>query len=111
MLISVAILIILFSIQKFGTSKVGLALGPALFIWFLSLAAIGIYNIVKHDKSVLRAFNPAHIYYFFKRNSGKAWISLGGCFLCATGMSIGHFMEATSILPFDAYGPVCCTFC
>ncbi|CAN6466792.1 unnamed protein product [Victoria cruziana] len=84
-LISVAILIILFSIQKFGTSKVGLALGPALFIWFLSLAAIGIYNIVKHDKSVLRAFNPAHIYYFFKRNSGKAWISLGGCFLCATG--------------------------
>ncbi|KAF3785600.1 Potassium transporter 7 [Nymphaea thermarum] len=98
MLISVAILIILFSIQRFGTSKVGLALGPALFIWFLSLAVIGIYNIVKHDKSVLRAFNPAHIYYFFKRNSGKAWMSLGGCFLCATGEyvydSIDHGSEA-----------------
>ncbi|KAG6652005.1 hypothetical protein CIPAW_06G153300 [Carya illinoinensis] len=31
------------------------------------------------------AFNPVHIYYFFKRNSTKAWYSLGGCLLCATG--------------------------
>ncbi|KAG6711105.1 hypothetical protein I3843_05G033500 [Carya illinoinensis] len=84
-IISVAFLVILFSIQKFGTSKVGLAIGPALFIWFCSLASIGIYNLVKYDSSVLRAFNPVHIYYFFKRNSTKAWYSLGGCLLCATG--------------------------
>ncbi|KAH7518585.1 hypothetical protein FEM48_Zijuj09G0187000 [Ziziphus jujuba var. spinosa] len=84
-MISVAFLIILFSVQKYGTSKVGLAVGPALFIWFCSLAGIGIYNLVKYDSSVLRAFNPVHIYYFFKRNSTKAWFSLGGCLLCATG--------------------------
>ncbi|XP_024452806.1 potassium transporter 7 isoform X2 [Populus trichocarpa] len=84
-MISVAFLVILFSVQKFGTSKVGLAVGPALFIWFCSLAAIGIYNLVKYDSSVLRAFNPVHIYYFFKRNSTKGWRALGGCLLCATG--------------------------
>ncbi|XP_011004983.1 PREDICTED: potassium transporter 7-like [Populus euphratica] len=84
-MISVAFLVILFSVQKFGTSKVGLVVGPALFIWFCSLAAIGIYNLVKYDSSVLRAFNPVHIYYFFKRNSTKAWRALGGCLLCATG--------------------------
>lgn len=84
-MISVAFLVILFSVQKYGTSKVGLAVGPALFIWFCSLAAIGIYNLVKYDTSVLRAFNPVHIYYFFKRNSTKAWRALGGCLLCATG--------------------------
>ncbi|WJX22025.1 Potassium transporter 7 [Trifolium repens] len=84
-MISVACLIVLFSVQKYGTSKVGLAVGPALFIWFCSLAGIGIYNLVKYDRSVLRAFNPIHIYYFFKRNSTKAWYSLGGCLLCATG--------------------------
>ncbi|KAJ7968193.1 Potassium transporter [Quillaja saponaria] len=84
-MISVACLVILFSVQKFGTSKVGLAVGPALFIWFCSLGGIGIYNLVKYDRSVLRAFNPVHIYYFFKRNSTKAWYSLGGCLLCATG--------------------------
>ncbi|TKY71460.1 Potassium transporter 7 [Spatholobus suberectus] len=84
-MISVACLIILFSVQKYGTSKVGLAVGPALFLWFCSLAGIGIYNLVKYDSSVLRAFNPIHIYYFFKRNSTKAWYSLGGCLLSATG--------------------------
>ncbi|KAF5743934.1 Potassium transporter 7 [Tripterygium wilfordii] len=84
-MISVAFLVILFSVQKFGTSKVGLAVGPALFIWFCCLAGVGIYNLVKYDTSVLRAFNPVHIYYFFKRNSTKAWYALGGCLLCATG--------------------------
>ncbi|RDX65232.1 Potassium transporter 7, partial [Mucuna pruriens] len=84
-MISVACLIILFSVQKYGTSKVGLAVGPALFLWFCSLAGIGIFNLVKYDSSVLRAFNPIHIYYFFKRNSTKAWYSLGGCLLSATG--------------------------
>jgi len=84
-MISVACLIVLFSVQKYGTSKVGLAVGPALFIWFCSLAGIGVYNLLKYDRSVLRAFNPIHIYYFFKRNSTKAWYSLGGCLLCATG--------------------------
>ncbi|XP_059447615.1 potassium transporter 7-like [Corylus avellana] len=84
-MISVACLVILFSVQKFGTSKVGLVVGPALFIWFCSLAGIGIYNLVIYDSSVLKAFNPVHIYYFFKRNSIKAFYSLGGCLLCATG--------------------------
>lgn len=86
-MISVAFLVILFSVQKYGTSKVGLAVGPALFIWFCSLAGVGIYNLVKYDTGVLRAFNPVHIFYFFKRNSAKAWLALGGCLLCATGNS------------------------
>ncbi|KAE8009149.1 hypothetical protein FH972_005602 [Carpinus fangiana] len=84
-MISVACLVILFSVQKFGTSKVGLVVGPALFIWFCFLAGFGIYNLVIYDSTVLKAFNPVHIYYFFKRNSIKAWYSLGGCLLCATG--------------------------
>ncbi|KAJ8529882.1 hypothetical protein K7X08_036717 [Anisodus acutangulus] len=84
-MISVAFLVILFSVQKYGTSKVGLVVGPALFIWFCSLGGIGVYNLIKYDSRVWRAFNPVHIYYYFKRNSRKAWYSLGGCLLCATG--------------------------
>ncbi|TMW98381.1 hypothetical protein EJD97_004124 [Solanum chilense] len=84
-MISVACLVILFSVQKYGTSKVGLVVGPALFIWFCSLGGIGVYNLIKYDSHVWRAFNPVHIYYYFKRNSLKAWYSLGGCLLCATG--------------------------
>jgi K+ transporter len=41
-MITVAFLIVLFSVQRFSTSKVGLAVGPALFIWFCCLGGIGI---------------------------------------------------------------------
>ncbi|XP_051144650.1 potassium transporter 7-like [Andrographis paniculata] len=84
-MISVAILIVLFSVQSYGTSKAGLVFGPALLVWFCSLGGIGIYNLAKHDSRVLQAFNPIHIYYYFKHNTTKAWYSLAGCLLCATG--------------------------
>lgn len=84
-MISVAFLVILFSVQRFGTSKVGLAVGPALFMWFCSLGIVGIYNLLKHETRVLEAFNPMHIFYFFRRNPLQAWMSLGGCLLCVTG--------------------------
>ncbi|CAL9087016.1 unnamed protein product [Musa acuminata var. zebrina] len=84
-MISIASLIVLFSVQRFGTSKVGLLVGPALFIWFCSLGVVGICNLLKYGTYVLRAFSPVYIYYFFKRNPTQAWMSLGGCLLCATG--------------------------
>lgn len=84
-MISVAFLVILFSLQKYGTSKMGIVVGPALFIWFCSLGGIGLYNLTKYDNRVWRAFNPFHIYFYFKRDSTKAWRALGGCLLCATG--------------------------
>lgn len=85
-MISVAFLIVLFSVQRFGTSKVGLAVGPALFIWFCCLGGIGVYNLIKYGFEVFRAFNPVYIYHFFERNPTQAWLSLGGCLLCVTGM-------------------------
>ncbi|XAR48054.1 hypothetical protein NMG60_11030757 [Bertholletia excelsa] len=95
-LVSVVILVGLFSIQQFGTSKVAFAFAPALALWFFSLGSIGIYNLIKHDISVLRAFNPAYVYLFFKKNAGNAWSALGGCVLCITGAEamfadLGHF--------------------
>lgn len=43
--ISCAILLALFSIQRFGTSRLGMAFSPVLLLWFLVNAAIGMYNI------------------------------------------------------------------
>ncbi|XP_059656041.1 putative potassium transporter 12 isoform X2 [Cornus florida] len=95
-IVSVVILVGLFSIQRFGTGKVGFMFAPALALWFFSLGSIGIYNLIKHDISVLRAFNPAYIYFFFKKNTRQAWSALGGCVLCITGAEamfadLGHF--------------------
>ncbi|XP_051122478.1 putative potassium transporter 12 isoform X2 [Andrographis paniculata] len=93
---SIVILIGLFSIQRFGTSKVGFTFAPALALWFFSLGVIGLYNMIKYDMSVLRAVNPFYIYLFFKKNGANAWSSLGGCVLCITGAEamfadLGHF--------------------
>jgi KUP system potassium uptake protein len=83
--ISLVILVILFSMQRFGTSKISVLFAPIFLTWFLSLALIGCYNIVKWDKSVFQAFNPLHIVYFFRRNGRRGWEHLGGIVLCMTG--------------------------
>ncbi|XP_042498446.1 putative potassium transporter 12 isoform X2 [Macadamia integrifolia] len=96
----------LFSIQRFGTGKVGFMFAPALALWFFSIGSIGLYNILKHDITVLKAFNPAYIYYFFKRNGAKAYSSLGGCVLCITGAEamfadLGHFSVVSIQIAFS----------
>ncbi|KAI0512210.1 hypothetical protein KFK09_012848 [Dendrobium nobile] len=95
-LLAIAILVVLFSIQSFGTGKVGFLFAPALALWFFGIGSIGFYNIIKHDITVLRALNPVYIFLFFKRNNLEAWSALGGVVLCITGAEamfadLGHF--------------------
>ncbi|CAI8615072.1 unnamed protein product [Vicia faba] len=94
--ISVAILIGLFMVQRFGTDKVGYSFAPIICIWFALIAGIGMYNFIKHDTSVIKALNPKYIVDYFIRNKKHAWISLGGVVLCTTGTEalfadVGHF--------------------
>ncbi|XP_050373890.1 potassium transporter 5-like isoform X2 [Argentina anserina] len=94
--ISVAILILLFAVQQFGTDKVGFTFAPIILLWFLFLTGTGIYNLFTHDITVLKAFNPWYIVTYFQRNGKAAWISLGGAVLCITGTEamfadLGHF--------------------
>uniref|UniRef100_A0A1J3K9X2 Potassium transporter n=1 Tax=Noccaea caerulescens TaxID=107243 RepID=A0A1J3K9X2_NOCCA len=84
-LVSVIILIGLFSMQHYGTDKVGWLFAPIVLIWFLFIGATGMYNIFKHDTSVLKAFSPTYIYLYFKRRGREGWISLGGILLSITG--------------------------
>jgi K+ transporter len=84
-MISVALLVVLFSVQRYATSKVGFAIGPSLLLWFCCLGGIGIYNLSLYGPTAFKAFNPLYIIYYFGRNPFQAWLSLGGCLLCATG--------------------------
>lgn len=95
-LISVAVLVLLFSVQRFGTDKVGYTFAPAILFWCLFIGIIGISNLIRHDSTVVRAFNPIYISSYLKRNPKEAWISLGGVVLCITGTEamfadLGHF--------------------
>ncbi|RLM75519.1 potassium transporter 23 isoform X2 [Panicum miliaceum] len=106
-IVSIIVLVLLFSVQRFGTGKVGFMFAPILGLWFINLGSIGIYNIVKYDISVVRAFNPAYIYLFFQTNGMKAWSALGGCVLCITGAEamfadLGHFSVKSIQVAFTA---------
>ncbi|KAG6552062.1 hypothetical protein Mapa_006368 [Marchantia paleacea] len=95
-IVTCIILFTLFNIQRFGTDKVGYLFSPVVLVWFISIALIGIYNIITKDPSVFRAFNPYHMYEYLSRNKKQGWISLGGIVLCVTGTEamfadVGHF--------------------
>ncbi|XP_031098463.1 potassium transporter 5-like isoform X2 [Ipomoea triloba] len=96
MWISIAILVLLFNVQRFGTDKVGYVFAPALCLWFSFICGIGLYNLCRYDITVLHAFNPMYIVDFFRRNGKEGWASLGGIVLCITGTEamfadLGHF--------------------
>ncbi|KAI0513475.1 hypothetical protein KFK09_009498 [Dendrobium nobile] len=106
-LISIVILVLLFSVQRFGTDKVGYAFAPIIVLWFTLIGGIGVYNLVKYDVGVLRAFNPKYIVDYFRRNGKKAWTSLGGIVLCITGTEamfadLSHFSVRAIQISFSA---------
>lgn len=84
-LVSVVILVAFFSMQRYGTDKVGWLFAPIVLVWFLFIGSIGALNIWKYDRSVLKAFNPIYIYRYFKRGKSN-WTSLGGIMLSITGL-------------------------
>jgi len=81
--IVVAIIAFLFFIQQYGTSIVGRAFGPIMFVWFTMMGVLGISYIIQMP-SILRAVNPYYAYQLLASNY-NAFIVLGGVFLCTTG--------------------------
>ncbi len=81
--IVIAILTLLFVIQQFGTSLVGKAFGPIMFIWFGMMAVLGVSFIVQYP-AVLKAINPYYAYQILV-SSPSAFLILGAVFLCTTG--------------------------
>ncbi len=93
--IAVLVLLGLFWLQRHGTAKVGALFGPICVLWFLSLAAIGIWNIIQAPQ-VLAALNPIYAVHFFQVHGGAAFVALGAVVLCVTGAEalytdMGHF--------------------
>jgi KUP system potassium uptake protein len=81
--IVVAIIVILFFIQQFGTVAIGRLFGPIMVIWFIFLGYLGLINVVKNP-IVLNAFNPYYAYNLVANVDG-GFAVLGSVFLCTTG--------------------------
>ncbi|OBS19478.1 hypothetical protein FPOA_11204 [Fusarium poae] len=83
---SCAILVALFGLQFFGTSKIGTSFAPVVVVWLLYNLSISIYNLVLYDHTVLKAFSPHYAFTYLIRNETHGWKSLGGLLLAFTGV-------------------------
>jgi KUP system potassium uptake protein len=93
--VTLAVLAVLFMIQKRGTARVGRLFGPVMILWFLVIAATGVAAIARHP-AVLEAFNPRYGVVLLATHSGTGLAILGAVFLALTGgealyADMGHF--------------------
>lgn len=83
--VSCAILVVLFLIQPFGTTKLASGFAPIVIVWLLFNLVFGIYNLVIYDATVLKAFSPYFAGAYLVRNGTEGWKALGGVLLAFTG--------------------------
>ncbi|KAI1128425.1 potassium uptake protein [Nemania abortiva] len=83
---SSGILIVLFALQPLGLTKLASTFAPIVIVWLGFNASFGIYNLVKYDHSVLKAFSPYFAIHFFMEGKTEAWKMLGGILLSFTGV-------------------------
>ncbi|MBP9653299.1 MAG: potassium transporter Kup [Rhodocyclaceae bacterium] len=93
--IALLVLFLLFFVQKRGTARVGALFGPVMLLWFATLAALGVYNLVAHP-GVVKALNPLYGLGFIAHNPGIALVAMGAVVLSVTGAEalyadMGHF--------------------
>lgn len=104
--VSVAILVALFLFQRRGSAVVGRTFGPVMALWFLSLAAVGIYRIVLYPH-ILAAASPAWAVRLALARPGLAFAVLAAVILALTGAEalyadIGHFGKRAIRIAFFA---------
>ena len=74
-LFTIVILVGLFLFQPRGTARVGVVFGPVLVVWFLTLAVLGIGNLLRAP-DVLKAVSPHYAMEFFWHNGWQAFLTL-----------------------------------
>ena len=93
--IVLGILIVLYSVQSWGTSKVAAFFGPIMLVWFTTLAVLGLIHI-NDSPQILNALNPLNALWFMTNHGIIGFTVLGAVFLAVTGAEalyadMGHF--------------------
>ena len=81
--ITLAIITIIFFVQRFGTESIGKSFGVFMLLWFLLLGIVGIISITSFPL-ILKAFNPYYAALLLAK-SPQWFLILGAVFLCTTG--------------------------
>lgn len=95
--LAMIIILGLFVFQHYGTAIIGRFFGPVCLIWFVSIAAIGIWNIMRAPQ-ILFALNPVYAIDFLTMHGYASLVVMGTILLAYTGVEalyadVGHFGE------------------
>ena len=93
--LSMAILIGLFVVQRWGTAAVAAWFGPVMLLWFIVIAIGGMMNLIGNF-GILAALNPLLGIDFLLNHGYAGLVALGAVFLTVTGAEalyadMGHF--------------------
>jgi KUP system potassium uptake protein len=93
--LSIAIITVLFLIQKNGSGHLGRYFGVVMILWFSVIGLMGFVNIA-HNISILKALNPYYALHFLVNNGHIGFLAVGGIILAVTGAEalyadMGHF--------------------
>ena len=105
--ITIGILAALFFFQRRGTDKVGKIFGPVMIFWFVTIAALGLREIM-FAPEILLAINPWYGMRFFITHGYQAFVLLGAVVLVVTGAEalyadMGHFGKRPIRLAWFAF--------
>jgi len=97
--ITVAIIVLLFAAQRFGSGSVGRLFGPVMLVWFTTIAVLGIRGITMHPE-VLKALSPSYAFDFLIHGEPRGFFALTSVVLSFTGVEalyadMGHFGRAS----------------
>ena len=85
LMITVVIIVVLFSVQSHGTERIGRTFGSVVMIWFSFLAVVGLMNL-SNDWSVFAALNPVYgVRFLFSHHNVAGIAVMGTVFLSTTG--------------------------
>jgi KUP system potassium uptake protein len=93
--LTAAILVLLFAIQRKGTSFVGGMFGPVMMVWFIVIGILGAIGIARAP-AILAALSPLPAATYLWHAGPLALAVIGGAFLAVTGgeafyADMGHF--------------------
>ena len=93
--LTVAILVLLFMVQRKGTSWLGGIFGPIMLVWFVVIGILGLVGIAKAP-AILAALSPLPAVTYLWNAGPLAFAVIGAAFLAVTGgeafyADMGHF--------------------
>ena len=117
LMITVVIIVVLFSLQSRGTESIGKVFGSVVLVWFSFLAIVGVMNL-SQDWTVFAALNPVYgIRFLFSPHNAAGIALMGTVFLSTTGAEalysdMGHVGRGNiyATWPFIKVALVLCYF-